>query len=105
MLQILQQIVVIILLGCLFVALLYFGAILFVAALVVGALATLYFSIRFYFLRRKLKGALAEYHDTRFSDAYTDTTQGESVHDMSVIDVEYTEVEETAEPNKKDTDA
>lgn len=91
MMYLLQQIFVVILLGCLFIALLYFAATIIVAALVVGALATLYLSVRFYFLRRKLKGALAEYHETSYSDAFRQDNR-DSVHDMSVIDVEYVEV-------------
>lgn len=97
---ILQQIFVVILLGCLFIALLYFAATIIVAALVVGALATLYFSVRFYFLRRKLQGALAEYHQTHsYSDAFRRDADT-STHDMSVIDVEYVEVEPEGQDRK-----
>lgn len=96
MMNLLKQIVAIIMLGCLIVALLYIGVAIVLVALGVGAVAAIWFAIRFYFIRRDIKTVLHEYHTTTsYADALRQR-QPDAEPQGEIIEVEYTEV-----PDKK----
>lgn len=81
---------------CVAALLLYVGVAIFLVALVVGAIAAVWYGIKFYFIRKELKEVIHEYEDTRFHSATrrNDAVEGE------VIDGDFVEVEPEDDTSK-----
>lgn len=76
---------------CLAVLLLYIGAALLLVALVVGAIAAVWYGIKFYFIRKELTAALREHEETRFHHA----TRQQADTEGAVIEGEFVEIGES----------